>query len=114
MINLTISNDAITALYVLFMYIGVAAGAYLLVDGMKWLLTRYYPESLTKLWHDTEADLRSEIKRRDDILGQLMNERIDKHESGSGPSAHGSLSAELRHVWAEYGMRVDGAKDTTQ
>ena len=75
----------------------------------------HYPESLTKLWHDTEAELRGEINRRDNVLGQLMNERINKHESGGGASAQGSLSAELRVVWAEYCIRVyvDKPKDTT-
>jgi hypothetical protein len=28
----------------------------------------HYPESLTKIWHDTEAELRAEIERQREIL----------------------------------------------
>jgi hypothetical protein len=46
-----------------------------------------------------------------DVLGKLMNERIDFHESMSGgdPYYHaGALVArELRWLWAEFGLRMD-------
>jgi hypothetical protein len=36
----------------------------------------HYPESLTKLWHDTEAELRAEIERLRDEL-DMARHRVD-------------------------------------